>query len=80
MNETFDLPVHYKGEALLFPAALQQFGYTHRFQVYVGDDVFFFERDEEGSYRALSSAEHQPAHVEAELLQAIADGIEAVLK
>lgn len=80
MNDTFDLPVHYNGEELLFPAQLRQLGYIHRFEVYVGDDLIYFERDEEGSYRALFDPEKQPAHIEPALLQAIADGIEEVLK
>lgn len=80
MNDSFDLPVTYKGEELFFPAVLRQFGYTHRFEVCVGDDVVMFERDEEGAYRALMNTEHQPTHLKPELLQAIADGIEAVLK
>jgi hypothetical protein len=80
MNDTFDLPVRYKGEELLFPATLRQLGYTHRFEVCVGDELIFFERDEEGAYRALVSGDHQPADLKPELLQAIADGIEAVLK
>jgi len=47
MDEPFDLPVNYKGDALLFPAQLKQHGYTHRFIVNVyGQDVYF-EPDEE---------------------------------
>ena len=80
MNDTFDLPVLYKGEELLFPAQLRQLGYVQRFEVHVGDDLVYFERDEEGSYRALIDPEKQPAHFEQGLLQAIADGIEKVLK
>ncbi|HUC81435.1 MAG TPA: hypothetical protein VMR70_10990 [Flavisolibacter sp.] len=80
MFDEFELPVNYRNEELLFPAQLQQAGYTHRFRVDVyGLDVFF-EPDEEGAYRAIINPESLDKQVSAELLQAIAEAIEAVVR
>lgn len=80
MDDVFDLPVTYQGEDLLFPARLQQTGYTHRFEVEVHGTVVYFEPDEERSYRALVDPEKIEKEIPVALLQAIAGGIEAVLK
>lgn len=82
MTEPFELPVTYKGEALLFPAQLKQLGYTHRFMVDVYGQEVFFEPDEEHNYRAMIDPEQlaQDRKMNTELLQAIAEGIEAVVK
>jgi hypothetical protein len=67
MQEPFDLPVNYKGQELFFPAQLQQSRYTYRFAVDVYGQEIFFERDDEGGYRALADPEQlegagKPAH------------------
>jgi hypothetical protein len=82
MDEPFELPVIYKGKELLFPTHLQQIGYTHRFAVDVFGQQVFFEPDEERNYRALIDAEQLESNkkVSVDLLQAISEGIEAVLK
>lgn len=80
MDEAFELPVSYRGEEQLFPARLQQTGYTHRIIVEVGGQEVAFEPDEESNYRALIDPEKMDKAVPIELLQAIAATIEAVLK
>jgi hypothetical protein len=82
MDESFNLPVVYKGEELLFSARLQQFGYTHRFVVDVYGQEVFFEPDEERNYRALVDPEqlYSNKKISIDLLQAISEGIEAILK
>ena len=80
MNEPFDLPVTYKDEELLFPAHLQQLGYTHRLVVDVYGQEVFFEPDEERNYRAIIEQEKISKQVNAELLRAIAEAIEHILK
>lgn len=82
MEEGFELPVRYRGEELLFPAQLVSFGWTHRIQVDVHGTTVFFERDEEGEWRALIAAEDLEAgkKTDAELLKAIASCIEDILK
>lgn len=80
MDEMFELPVMYKNEELHFPAELQQTGYSHRFRVEVyGQDVFF-EPDEERNYRALIDPEQMTKDISTELLQAVANTIESLVK
>ena len=80
MEDSFDLPVVYKGEEVLFPARLLQTGYTHRFEVDIYGTPIYFEPDEERNYRALVDTDGEGKEVPLELLKAIAAGIEAVLK
>ena len=76
----FELPVQYNNQEFLFPAELQQSGYSHRFRVEVyGQDVFF-EPDEERNYRALIDPEQMTTDISVELLQAIASTIESLVK
>ena len=67
MEDSFAFPVQYKGEEILFPASLQQTGYTHRFEVDVYGTPVYFEPDEERSYRAIVDPEstgHRAARAE----------------
>lgn len=78
--EAFELPVHYRGEELQFPAELKQIGYSHRIVVNVYGTEIFFEPDEERNYRALVDPDKLVKQVNAELLKAIAESIEAIVK
>ena len=80
MNELFDLPVIYQGEELLLPAQLLQSGYIHRFRVEVNGQEVVFENDEEGNYRAMVEAQKVTKQIDAELLKAIAKGIENAVR
>ena len=82
MDEGFDIPVTHKGKELLFPARLVSFGWTHKIEVEVAGTVVFFERDEEREWRALLSAEDAEAgkKVDAELMKAIVDSLEEILR
>ena len=80
MDQPFELPVTYKEKDLLFPAQLIQLGYTHKFEVLVEDIAVYFERDEEGNYRALVDPETLPQHLEPALLQAISEAIKTILR
>lgn len=80
MDEGFELPVQFQNQELLFPAELQQTGYTHRFRVEVyGQDVYF-EPDEERNYRAVIDPENTSGKISVDLLQAIAGTIESLVK
>jgi hypothetical protein len=82
MNDTFEIPVSYKGEELLFEATLVNYGYTYKIQVEVNGIDVFFEPDEEKNFRILV----EPSHLEGknkldvELLKAIVNTIESVMK
>jgi hypothetical protein len=53
MDEPFFIPCRYKGIDRQFTATFQAFGYTFRFHVDVDGTDVIFERDEEGSFRAI---------------------------
>ena len=76
----FELPVMYKNQEILFPAELQQTGYTHRFRVEVEGQDVFFEPDEERNYRAVINVENGTNDISQDLLQAIAGTIESLVK
>ena len=57
MQESFELPVIYNGKELLYPAQLQQLGYTHRIVVDVDGIEVSFEPDEERNYRGIVDPE-----------------------
>ena len=82
MNETFDLPVHYKGEIIYFNSQLIQLGYMHKFRVDVYGQYVYFEPDEERSYRAvLDEADIQMNKTpDINLLRSIGEAILAVIQ
>ena len=82
MDEAFDLPVNYKGEGLLFTARLVQIGYNHRFLVDIYGQEVAFEPDEERNYRAIvdSSLIDQSKKINIEMLEAVANAIETVIR
>jgi hypothetical protein len=79
MEDLFLIPVHYKGVERQFEASLQVLGYIHRFHVAVDGTDVIFEKDEEGSYRAVIPPETPGKPPETPLLQAIAAAIEQIL-
>jgi len=80
MEDSFIITVTYKGQDRDFEAELLQMGYTHKFHVIVEGIDLYYERDEEGCYRAVlgesSSAQRLP---DVELIKLIAEKIEAIL-
>lgn len=80
MNEPFELPVTYKGEDLLLPAQLLNYGYTHKFKVTVDEQEVLFEPDEERVYRAIVDIAYVDKMKEAkkELLQVIAEALQSL--
>lgn len=82
MDEPFELPVAYKGKELLLPARLLQLGYSHKFLIDIYGQEIFFEPDEEHSYRALIDPEQLEGNkrLDIELLKAVAEAIQAILK
>jgi len=80
MNEPFELPITYKGEDLLLPAQLLNYGYTHKFKVKVNEQEVLFEPDEERVYRALIDTAYIDKMKEGnkELLQVIAEALQSL--
>lgn len=82
MAESFELPVTYKGEQLIIPGILHLYGFTQKIEVNVNGLSVMYERDEERNWRAIVDPLQLEKNqsVQTELLQAIADSIEEVLK
>ncbi len=82
MDEPFTISVFYKGKKLDFEVRFQKWGFSHRFLVEVQGIPLFFERDEEGSYRAVlfpETAREKNQVIDAGLLKAIAAEIQSIL-
>jgi hypothetical protein len=56
MAESLLLPVTFNGQEFFFNMEMIAWTYTHRFRVDVFGDVYHFEPDEEGEYRAIADA------------------------
>ena len=82
MNDTFDLPVQFKGALLTFPSRLLQQGYTHKFLVEVDGQPVYFEPDEERNYRAIIETADININkvLNLELLKAVAQALEDIAK
>jgi hypothetical protein len=82
MTDEFDLIIDYNGEQKNFPAKLLLQGYTHKFKIMINDKEIFFERDEEGSYRAMKMPwqnEKELEKIDKQLLRAIQEKIQAII-
>ena len=82
MTDEFDLVIDSKGEQKSFPAMLLLQGYTHKFKVIVEGKEVFFERDEEGAYRAIRMPwqdERELGEIDQGLLKAIQEKIHSIL-
>ncbi|BAV10077.1 hypothetical protein SAMN05421788_1011506 [Filimonas lacunae] len=84
MSDSFVLTVDYQGKERNFAAELLVMGYTHKFRVTIAEGMdVYFERDEEGRYRAVIPPEARKDQVpepDIALLQAIAQTIETILE
>jgi hypothetical protein len=82
MEESFELPIGYKGEQLLVNASLIVTGYIHKFSIDVNGQQVVFEPDEERNYRAVINYDDIPTYknIDVELLKTIASAIEELVK
>ncbi len=82
MDESFEIPVLFRGQQLNFTSRLLVYGYNHKIEVDVNGIQIMFEPDEERNYRALINLEQiqKSDKVNVELLKAIAAAIESIVK
>jgi hypothetical protein len=78
--EDFELPVDFGGRELVFPARLQQLGYTYRVTIELEGGQLIFEPDEERNWRAVAnetllSSKHLPSPA---LVSAMADALKFI--
>lgn len=79
MEDNFDLPVTYNGEEQLLPAEFIRTGYSYKIKMIITGTELFFEKDDEGLFRALIDPEklHQ-SKIRKEYLQAICETLDQV--
>ena len=82
MDEGFELPVNYKGQQSMFSGQLHLYGYSQKMEILIHGVSVLFERDEERQWRAIVPPEQLESmqSIDRDLLQAISDSIEEVLK
>ena len=82
MDDTIEIPVNYKNKDLMFEAKFLQFGYSYKFEIEVNGTTVFFEPDEERNFRAIidPAIEHGNNKIDVELIQLIAESLQAILK
>jgi hypothetical protein len=82
MNDPFEIPVSFKGEDLLFPALLLNYGYSYKIEVEVNGTPILFEPDEDRQWRALipPGTKESNSQVNPGLLEAIVASIEKILQ
>ncbi|MBC7948525.1 MAG: hypothetical protein H7Y42_11630 [Chitinophagaceae bacterium] len=82
MTDDFDIPVTWKGESLLFPARLLQYGYSYKIEVELQGEKYLFEPDEDRNWRALVPFEeaHKARNIQPALLEAVAHSLGEILK
>jgi hypothetical protein len=82
MNDTFEIPVSYKGNDLVFEARLLNYGYNYKIQVEINGIDVFLEPDEEKNFRVIVDPSHLEGKnkLDIELLEIIVSTIESVMK
>jgi hypothetical protein len=80
MSETLDLPVNFQDEELLFKMEMIKWGYTHRFKIMVNGAGYFFEPDEEGTYRAVVENSSDGSSRDLGLLKVIGETLDELMK
>lgn len=53
MDNSFEIPLHYRNKDLVIPATLVLQGYTYRIEAELEGTLFYFERDDSGDFRAI---------------------------
>lgn len=80
--DEFELDITFNGKELTFPVQLLNYGTSYKLQVEIEGTNVFFEPDEERNWRAVIAYEDMQANkkLNAELLKAIAEKIDAILQ
>ncbi|MBC7391633.1 MAG: hypothetical protein H7329_20725 [Opitutaceae bacterium] len=81
-EEDFEVPVLYKGKIVNLTARLISGRYAYKIQFDISDMKVDFEKDDEGSWRAmLTENDFQKDHkIDTGMLQAIAESIDDIMK
>ncbi|MDR6806834.1 hypothetical protein J2Y45_004026 [Dyadobacter sp. BE34] len=61
MNETIMLPVEYLGASHELPLTIVPLGYTYQLHIEVEGKTLIFEKDDQGEYRVIDTANNSGA-------------------
>ena len=76
VDNTFMIDISYKGALLELPSELLLQGYIHKIKVMIGANEVFFEKDEEGNYRALLLQGQENERIDIALVSLVGKRIE----
>ena len=76
----FDISVQYKGKELQFTGELLQVGYVHKILIDVNGLEVSLEKDDAGKYRAVLIDLQAENKIDKELVKAIVESVEELLK
>ncbi len=80
MPETFTLTTNYKNEDRNYEAELRAYGYTYKIAIMIDDTEILFERDEEGSFRAVMPQVDAKKIPDRQLIQLITEELERLFR
>ncbi len=83
MAESILITVPFRGEERQFEATLLVMGYIYKFQVVVGETTVLFEKDEEGTYRAVipwEDLDRVKKRPDPELLESLARALQTLFQ
>ena len=80
MEDSFQIPVVYRDKELQFNARLLQLGYVQKIEIEVSSQQVFLEKDDEENYRAVLANIESENKIDKELIIAIVESIEELLK
>ena len=80
MEDTFDIPVIYKGKDLLFTGQLLHLGYIHKIAIDVNGEQILLEKDDEGNYRAVLANIESQSKTDKDLIRAIVESFEMIVR
>lgn len=77
---TFEIPVEYNGQEMIFQAQLLDFGYVRKIKIDVCGQEVFLEKDDEGNFRAVLTNMQDEHKIDKQLVREIVQSLELMLK
>ncbi len=77
-ENTFEIPVVYKGQEMIFNAQLLDFGYIRKIRIEVNDQEVFLEKDDEGNYRAVINELQSEDKIDKTLIKTIVESLQTL--
>lgn len=79
-EDSFELPVVYRGQELLLPGRLVQMGYTYKIYIAVEGQEIIFEPDEERNLRVVVATETARMRLSTKMIREIGEALQRELR